>query len=236
MADENGSRTLQLLWGLRKSPTRGPRPALSVSQIARTAVAIADTEGLGAVAMQRVAGDLDFTKMSLYRYVAGKAELIAVMIEEAVGDPPDLVAVPGGWREKLTTWANLLWENWDRHPWLPEATKGARLMGPKEAGWVEAALETLDRTGLNDPERLAVIRLISGHIRNTQSAGRAGTGLDPAQYGSTFASVLADNRDQYPALLSASTSAATVDARQFGLARILAGLSQLIDERANARG
>ncbi|MEQ7010362.1 TetR/AcrR family transcriptional regulator C-terminal domain-containing protein [Actinopolymorpha sp. B17G11] len=231
MADQNGSRTLQLLWGLRESPTRGPKPALSVSQIAQTAVTIADAEGLGAVSMQRVAGELDFTKMSLYRYVAGKAELIAVMIEEAVGDPPDLGAVAGDWREKLTTWAQLLWETWDRHQWLPAATEGARLMGPKEAGWVEAALRSLGRTGLKDAEQLAVVRLISGHIRNTQSTRRAGTGLDPAQFGSEFSSVLADHGDEYPALLAASKSPATLDIRSFGLARIIHGVSQLIEER-----
>jgi AcrR family transcriptional regulator len=234
MTDQNGGRTVQLLWGLRKSPSRGPRPTLNVRQIAQTAVAIADMDGLGAVSMQRVAGELDFTKMSLYRYVAGKAELIAVMIEEAVGDPPDLGAIAGDWREKLTTWAHLLWETWDRHQWLPAATEGARPMGPNEAGWVETALGPLHRTGLTEAEQLAVIRLISGHIRNTHSARRSGTGLDPAQYGSGFSSVLADHSDEYPALLAASMSPTTLDTRTFGLARIINGVSQLIEERTRA--
>ncbi|MFI0453213.1 TetR family transcriptional regulator [Actinomadura sp. 6N118] len=46
---------------------------------------MAGAEGLAALSMQRVAGELGFTKMALYRHVSGKAELIAVMIEEAVG-------------------------------------------------------------------------------------------------------------------------------------------------------
>jgi AcrR family transcriptional regulator len=38
--------------------------------------------------MQRVAGTLEVTKMALYRYVSSKAELVAVMTEVAVGQPP----------------------------------------------------------------------------------------------------------------------------------------------------
>lgn len=85
------TRTVELLWGLREPWTGGgPKPTLSIEQIARTAVDIADAEGFDAVTMQRVAGQLDYTKMALYRYVASKNELIAAMIEAAVGDPPDL--------------------------------------------------------------------------------------------------------------------------------------------------
>ncbi|GAA3508932.1 AcrR family transcriptional regulator [Streptosporangium album] len=64
--------------------------------------------------MQRVAGDLGFTKMSLYRYVSSKADLVAVMIESAVGDPPDLSRVEGGWRARLTEFTRLLADAWKR--------------------------------------------------------------------------------------------------------------------------
>ncbi|MGH3647123.1 MAG: TetR/AcrR family transcriptional regulator [Micromonosporaceae bacterium] len=228
----DGERTVGLLWGLREPPSRGPKPALSVDRIADAAVRIADAEGLGSVAMQRVAGELDFTKMSLYRYVAGKSELVAVMIEAAVGEPPELDGVPGGWRGRLTEWARLMWATWERHPWLPGATEGDRMMGPRESGWVEVALRALEDTGLDATEKLNVVRLLSGHIRNTQSAQRAGTGLDPAQFGAAFTDVLEENRDRYPALLAAGSTAATSDARAFGLDLILDGVGLLVTHRA----
>jgi AcrR family transcriptional regulator len=62
-------------------------------------VKVADAGGISAVSMQRVASDLGYPKMSLFRYVTGKAELLAVMIEEAMGAPPDMTAVAGGWRD-----------------------------------------------------------------------------------------------------------------------------------------
>src|ERR1700742_4126867 len=98
--------TADFLWHDRAKPTRGPKPALTLEQIADAAIAIADAEGLAAVSMQRVAADLGYTKMSLYRYLPGKAELVSLMLERGVGEPPALTA--GGWREALTEWSRLL--------------------------------------------------------------------------------------------------------------------------------
>jgi hypothetical protein len=43
--------TLELLWGLREPPSRGPKRGLSVRQIAEVGVRIADAEGLVAISM-----------------------------------------------------------------------------------------------------------------------------------------------------------------------------------------
>src|SRR5262245_39144895 len=101
VSDEQLDPTAELLWGMRPAPTRGPKATLSVDKIAAAAVGVADAEGIDNVSMQRVAESLNFTKMSLYRHVAGKADLIAVMIEHAVGEPPDLSRIDGGWRRRL---------------------------------------------------------------------------------------------------------------------------------------
>lgn len=148
------SSVIKLLWGLRQPPRRGPKPTLSAERIARVAMEIADTDGLAAVSMQRVASELEFTKMALYRYVSGKSELLAVMIELAVADPPDLAGVPGGWRGRIEEFARQLSVVWQRHPWLPWATLGDRVMGPRELGWIESAVSCLTDTGLTGTEQL----------------------------------------------------------------------------------
>src|SRR6266496_4469960 len=99
----------ELLWGQRERPSRGPKPGLSLDGIVRAAIKIADAEGLDAVSMQRVAAEFGFATMSLYRYVPGKSELIDLMIDTAIGPPPDLSVIPGGWRPKLTVWARHTW-------------------------------------------------------------------------------------------------------------------------------
>src|SRR5262245_45380964 len=114
-----------LLWEQSARPARKPRVGLSLDRIARAGIEIADAEGIDAISMQRVAGELGFTKMSLYRYVASKAELLAVMIDLAVGEPPDLGSVSGGWRARLEEVIRQVTDIWRRHPWLPVVTVGA---------------------------------------------------------------------------------------------------------------
>lgn len=230
---------MELLWNLRERPSRGPKPSVNVDQIAKAAMAVADAEGLEALSMQRVASELGLTKMALYRYVASKEELIAVMIEEAVGEPPNLDQVRGGWRPKLETYARLLWETWEQHPWIPGATAGARVMGPKEVGWVESAVRALAGTGLDGPSQMNAVQLLSGHIRNTQAGNALGSfpwnadhRLDPATIDQ-----LSQHKDRYPALTAAAADPGEGDARTFGLQRILDGLEVLIgaDKRKAGR-
>ena len=218
----------QLLWRLDD----GVRPALTVPRIAAAGIALADESGMAAVSMQQVAGRLDVTKMALYRHVKNKAELIAVMIEIAVGAPPDLSDVPGGWRPKLTEWAGLMRETWQWHPWLPAATVGDRAMGPREIGWTEAAVAALEGTGLTGTQRMDAVFLLSGHIRNTQSASTAGT--QPWNQDKRLRGQIAKHGDMFPALVAATVdnADATPDGSwEFGLARIFDGLDLLITGR-----
>ena len=80
-------RYLQLLWAREPSGRRGPKPGHTIEQIGAAAAAIADGHGLAAVSMKRVAEAIGLTTMSLYRYVDSKAELDAVMLDTAYGDP-----------------------------------------------------------------------------------------------------------------------------------------------------
>lgn len=233
------SAQVQLLWGLRDQTVRGPRPALNLPGIARSAIDIADADGLDAVSMQRVAGTLEVTKMALYRYVSSKAELIAVMTETAVGEPPDLEAVPGGWRPKLTEWASLLRATWQRHPWLPGVTVGDRVMGPQEIGWTESAVRALDGTGLTGSERMDSVFLISGHIRNVQSAAGTQPWTTQRRLSPVVMDLMHQHGDRFPALIAASESgngARDDNGWEFGLQRALDGIELFIDgRRAGAR-
>ncbi|MBB5957113.1 AcrR family transcriptional regulator [Saccharothrix tamanrassetensis] len=226
------SRGAELLWGSRGKTARPQRLALTVDRIADAAIEVADAEGMAAVSMQHVAAQLEVTKMALYRHVASKAELVAVMIESAVGEPPDLTTVPGGWRPRLVRWADLMRAAWDRHPWLPAATTGERLTGPREVGWTESAVAALADTGLDGSERMDAVFLLSGHIRNTQSAATAGT--QPWTAEKHLRDILRDHSHRFPALLEAEGStngSARDNGWSFGLERILDGLAVLIDSR-----
>src|ERR1700759_2264183 len=93
---------LDLLWGTPARPRRGPKPSLTRERIVTAAIALADAEGLASLSMQHLAEQLGCAKMALYRYVPGKAELVALMIDEAIGEPPSPLESAGprgsGWR------------------------------------------------------------------------------------------------------------------------------------------
>ncbi len=53
------------------------------------AVRVADTEGLDAVSMGRVAAELGTAPMSLYRHVSSKEELLTLMVDAAWDEAPE---------------------------------------------------------------------------------------------------------------------------------------------------
>ncbi|WP_113700051.1 TetR/AcrR family transcriptional regulator [Nonomuraea lactucae] len=237
MADEH-AETVRILWGPHPRPARGPKPALDLGRIARAGIEIADAESLPAVSMQRVAARLDVTKMALYRYVPGKAELIALMVDTAVGPPPAGEGRGGGWRERLEEWARALLAVFGRHPWVLEATVGPRIMGPAELSWLDRAVSALDGTGLDGAERMDAAVLLAVHVRGISEQSRAAgpAGSPEAQLGALLGELMRAHGERFPALTAALSSAARSggqdQAWEFGLRRILDGLAVLIDERA----
>lgn len=232
--DQELSPAARLLWGPPPKPTRGPKAALSLRGIAGAGIEIADAEGLGAVSMQRVAGLLEYSKMALYRYVPGKAELVALMVETALGEAPALTGT--GWREPLTDWSRQLSAVFRLHPWLLDATVGPRLIGPVELGWMERAMATLADTALTGAERLDVVAVLAGHVRAITQQTRAARPEDSPeqQLLATLGALIATHQDRFPA-----TAAAMADvqpdgrdqALEFGLRCFLDGLGVLIDTR-----
>jgi AcrR family transcriptional regulator len=229
MAAETAAITL--LWRRQAAPKRGPKPTLSLDTIATAGIAIADADGLAAVTMQRVAERLDVTKMALYRYVPGKLELVALMIDLAVGEPPPLAAVAGGWRPKLDTWARQMFDRFRAHPWALEATVGARAIGPNELGWMEQAAAALTGTGLAGSQILDVAATLTGHARMiAQQAAATPTGAPEQEMGDALSALLTGRQDRFPALTAALSDPSGKDqAFDFGLQCILDGVALLID-------
>lgn len=224
--EERWRRTIDLLWRARPAGARGPKAALDVHRVARAGGAVADAEGLGAVTMQRVAEGLGVTKMALYRYVPGKTALVALMVDQCLGEPPSLAPVPGGWRPRLDAWSRSLLQLFSRHRWALEATVGPRPTGPNEMRWLEEALVALSDTGLEGDEMLDVVVTLIGHVRNiAQQASERD--LDTA-----FAEILTERADSYPgvvaAMRSARESGSQDQALDFGLRCILDGVQSRI--------
>ncbi|MCQ8771601.1 TetR/AcrR family transcriptional regulator [Streptomyces telluris] len=230
--------SMALLWGEQGQPRRGPKPSLTADRIVTAAVTAADTEGLDAVSMQRVAAELDVTTMALYRYVPGKAELIDLMVDAALGAPPATGDVPGGWRPRLTEWARHCWALYRRHPWILAATAMRRqLMGPRQLAWLDAAFTALAPSGLPAAQQHDVVLLVIGHIRNLAQQFADADEAGNEEWNRLAADVLERHGHRYPALTAAIAAGAFAppadahgtDPLDFGLERILDGVAALID-------
>ena len=80
--------SFNLLWASERGVKRGRRPSLSREALVRAAIELADTEGIAAVTMQRLAALVDSKAMSLYRYVPSKEVLLDLMWDVAFDEPP----------------------------------------------------------------------------------------------------------------------------------------------------
>jgi AcrR family transcriptional regulator len=237
------------LWGRREKGQRGPKPGLSVDAIVDAAIAVADAEGLGAVSMARVAKELGFTTMSLYRYVTSKDELLQLMWNGSAQGADELVLEGDGWRPRLRMWATVQREMIDRHPWITQMPMAAPPLAPNSLTFVELGLGTLDGTGLADADKLRVIGLLSSYTlseaRMAYDAARAAAEAVSAG-GATgepwsFEGLLRELVDErtYPLLHGIAWSAeigrnpSGFDEHEeflFGVDRILDGTQVLIDQ------
>lgn len=235
---------LAAAWGLKSKPSKGPKPGLSVRRIVDTAIDTAVREGIAAVSMKRVAGELGTAAMSLYRYVSGKDELLILMMDESMGPPPaDLSRPDDDWRAGIERWAWRIREKYNQHSWALNIPISGPPNTPNQVRWMEAALRTLADTSLDEGEKMGVILLVSGYIRNevtlttqlTQAMERAGA-TDTLQGYTQFLRQVTDPKE-FPAVTKVLDSG-VLDSDdppdedfRWGLDRILDGIESMIDSR-----
>ncbi|KOG44580.1 TetR/AcrR family transcriptional regulator [Streptomyces decoyicus] len=241
------SRSLELLWGLTDRPSRGPKPGLTVDRIVTTAVAVADSDGLGALSMRRVATDLGVGTMSLYRYVPGKAELLDLMLDKVSEFDSEAHPDPAaGWRPALEALARDNWRLHQRHPWLLQVDQARPLLGPNALDSLEYALRALAGTGLTDREKIHVMVSLGGFITGTArtelnaALAEKRTGISNADFWRAQEPVLSKAMlsGRYPALAGLDQDTFTggdTPVFELGLAALLDGFEVLIAARSTAR-
>src|ERR1041384_3688436 len=129
---------------------RGRKPTIDAADITRAAIAVADAEGLAAVSMARVAKEMGNATMALYRHVKSKDELLALMWDAAMEEPPPLP--DGEWRDRLGVWARALLRAIRRRPGFLRIPISGPPVGPGNLAWLDSALTALGGTPLQPGE------------------------------------------------------------------------------------
>jgi AcrR family transcriptional regulator len=237
--------SIETAWGIRERPGKGPKPGLSLERIVEAGVTVASAEGLAAVSMSRVAAELGAATMALYRYVATKDELLALMVDAVYHTPP--AANPRErWRAALSRWAREHLAVLRRHPWVVRVPISGPPIAPNQVVWFERGLWSMRATGLAEFEKISVLLLVNGYVRNEAllaadleaAAAAAGSSLAGAMasYGSLLSGLV--DPERFPAI-SAAIAAGAFDRPDgdrdadfdFGLDRILDGVAALVLQR-----
>jgi AcrR family transcriptional regulator len=214
MAEEKVPAELGRLWRLPTESRLGRPAELDVERVVRAAVELADRDGLGGVTLVNVAKALNVTKMSLYRHVGSKDELIALMGDHASGPPPEIDNAADGWRAGLWQWALAHRAIYVRRPWMAQLPVSGPPGGPNAIGWMDALLRVLRESGLDWATKVGLLNVISGYVRHASAMtrqmdeGRRGTGREQAQveqdYGRALAKLVDPDRFPEAAKLFAS--------------------------------
>lgn len=218
-----------------RSAHRRVRGAPDRDAVVTLAVELADVDGLAAVSMRRLAGELGVATMSLYGVVRGKDDLVGAMLEHVFATgPAPAVGARAGWRERLRASAHRQWAVYGRHPW---ASRTISLHRPQPLPALLALAER-DLSALEDVEpdpqrRFDLYIVLVGYVRGmavtlaAEQEAEADTGLDADSWTDRDPAVVrALERHAGPALRRVGSYAYDLD-RVFavGLERLLDGIA-----------
>ena len=133
---------------MTSQPVTEPRARLSKERVLRTAVALADREGLESLSMRKLADELGSGAMSLYHYVPNKEQLLDGMVDIVFSEiePP---STDVDWKTAMRKRAISTREALRRHPWAIGLMEGRTNHGPANLKLHDAVLGCLRAAGFS---------------------------------------------------------------------------------------
>ncbi|MFL5782708.1 MAG: TetR/AcrR family transcriptional regulator C-terminal domain-containing protein [Thermoleophilaceae bacterium] len=169
---------------------------LSRESILDAALVLIERDGLDALSMRRLAGELDVGTMTLYGYFADKQELLDALVDSVAAAAP-LPPLRGSWRRRLTTVMTHLHEGLVAHPSLGRLRVTQPIATPGAFRFTEAALAALRDAGFDAATAARHFRTLFVFTFGVAVFGATAT---PEQRGRAAAALAALPRDEYPTL------------------------------------
>jgi AcrR family transcriptional regulator len=150
------------LWTRSEPGARKPR--LGRAELASVAIRVADTEGIEAVSMRRIATELDVGTMTLYHYVRTKDELLALMVDELLDEVVVPAAeLPTDWRAAMTAIARRTRDALRRHPWVFDIA-GDPTIGPNAMRHIDQSFAAVAGLDADLETKLDVISAVDEYV------------------------------------------------------------------------
>jgi AcrR family transcriptional regulator len=208
------------------STTRLP---LSRERILERAVQIADAEGVDALTMRRLADDLGFEAMSLYRHVKNKDDVLGGILDAVLAEV-ESPAGDGEWDEAIRRSAISVTDAFERHGWATDLLMTPGGVRPARLAYMNELLGRLREAGFSADTTYTAYHALDAHIFGFALWLASHTAIPPdvverlaRELSLDDYPYLAEHRDQH----LADGPHREVSAFEFGLDLILDGLKQL---------
>jgi AcrR family transcriptional regulator len=206
---------------------------LSRDEIVRTALALADSEGLEALSIRTIASRLGVSPMALYRHVATKEEILDLVVGHMLARESEDVAWPDGWADILRLIATRL-RKLLHNAVVLDTLQRRPVTGPHAFDGMEHLLAALAREGLDSHTAAGVygntVAFTFGHaaLHVGRERSRAAAGLTAVQERDRVAEQIAAlPANDYPQVVAAGREVPELFGEEFfdvGVERIIAGV------------
>ena len=216
-------------------PDAKPRAPLSRERVLRTAMALADKQGLDSLTMRRLGQKLGVEAMSLYNHVANKDDLLDGMVDIAFSEI-DLSSNGADWKAIMRGRAMSARKMLARHPWAVGLMESRATAGPANLRHHNSVIGNLRRGGFSIEMAAHAYSLMDSYIYGfalQQMNMPVGARKQDPEAAQTFLDRF--RADEYPYLAEMVNEHAMKsgydygDEFEFGLDLILNGLERLRD-------
>ena len=227
-------------WAERAAAAGRRRPrvgGLSAARLVDAALEVLRTGGLEALTVRAVADRLDTSSASLYRHIASRDELIALIVDHVLGDIR-LDRTGRGWRADIETLMRELRRVILDQPLPLSAARSRSTYGPNMLRLVDAALGLFRQAGLTDEQAAHTTITMIEFVAGSATIQRSTLGRTPhGAVGSDGFDQLLDGlpADHLPALRAAGTAFMTAsddDVFAHGMSVFLDGVTSQLTKRS----
>jgi len=149
------------IW-MRQERSAVGRPAQwSRAEITTVALGVADTEGLDAVSMRRVAAELGTGAASLYRYVETRDDLLDLMTDATSAEYEPAPAT-GDWLADLIVLGEQVRAIFRHHRWLAGLALARPVIGPNGTALIEHFLTLLQAHPADVGTKMEAFAMLNG--------------------------------------------------------------------------
>lgn len=132
----------------RRSVDEASKAPVNLERTLEIALAVADSDGIEAVTMRRLARELGVEAASLYHHVSGKDQILDGLVD-IVSAEIELPKSSADWREGAGQRAHSTRSVLRRHPWAVSLMASRKTPGPATLGLLEAGIRCFREGGFS---------------------------------------------------------------------------------------